>query len=1419
MYRPVSIAGRYEIRAKLGEGGMGVVYRAYDPHPVDREVAVKMLHEFADPRLLGLFYRECSALKSISHPNIVEIFDIGEFEEGGHRRPFFVMPLLKGQTLDEMIRTSSHRLTVNRVVEIFAQTCRGLQAAHDRGLVHRDLKPSNIFVLNDDSVKIIDFGIAHVVHSAMRTTGFAKGTLLYLSPEQVQHKPVSFQSDIFSLGVTLYEALTRRQPFRADSEDAVIQAILTLIPPPASELNPAVSQTISRVVHKAMAKQSWNRFDSARELGDTLQKAARDESITLFDPARMQPRIQTAAKALEKGDYQFAGEILSELEAEGNIDPQITLLRTQIDQIARQRTIAQLLDSARARYDEDEDPLALSKLQEVLNLDPTNVVALSLKSKIDDRRSDRQIEKWVQLAQQHISNHAYGHAREAVQNALVLRPRDSRAARLLKTIEVEEQEYMRVRQEKTEVYQAAVNLWKNGEVSHALSRMQHVLDLDRRAPDATSPDAAGTYQSFYDKIREEHEAINSGYAEARRLLGDRKFAAALQICERFLTEYPGNALFQLLKIDVEDQQRQQLSAYIADFDDRLEDEPDLDARLDLVREAVAQHPDDEHFRRLAAVLEDKRNLVNSLVERARVHEAEGQIAEALADLETLRAIHGSYPGLAFEKTRLQKRLDQQTSDAARATWVRQIDGQLEAGNYARVEELLKTAEVAFPDDAELVERRNLAKQARERTQRVAELVAEGQQLCAQGQFEQGVDLLKMALELDDQTAVRHVLRDLFVARAQESLDKDWPAVEAFADRALELDPSHALALSLRAQALAHTQQPGPEGRESASASRDDVEPVGTSGMLDPPSAENLPFGVTRIIPFPPPTGDSHAGADSSVEAFSQTVIFRPGPSKEDPTEPPEVQLVITDSPNPSSIGHTFALSNAAMVIGREGNWLSVADSGWSREHASISVENGGFFLTDLGSSNGTRVNGVSVRAGESRELFFGSRISIGETVLTFSSARATAMPDLTGGEVDGRYILEERIRAGSTAALYAARDVRLPGRLAVKVLSPRLSAYPGYSARFQQQANLARQLLHPHICQVLDYGRGTVTRPNGPALQAHFMCLALMDGGNLADRLEKGVPDRRKAVEWIQLIGGALDYAHRRHIVHGDIKPTAIVFDADENPYLTDFAVLQNSGGKPGYIMGAPAFMAPEHWESGGLTPATDQFSLAALSYFLLTGSRPFEGQDHPEIRRRNFARGPLPAHTEAQHHGQPPLPRGVSHVLEKALNQGATERYADIAEFTRALSTALIRPPRRPEAGQVFLSYHRETSAGWVNYFAVQLRARSLSVYLDTSAGAIGNFSNQLVEAIEDCAVFVCFLDERALASKWIQYEISLAHQYGRPMIPVFLEGHPPASTEVESTAARALLTSQGVHFEDQNAEGTVAKLAAMILKCIQPT
>jgi serine/threonine protein kinase len=253
-----TLKGRYEIKEALGRGGMGVVYRAWDS-VVRRDVAVKTLSDISDPEAVRRFLEECAIIAKLSHPNLIEIFDLGEVEEGERRYPFYVMPLLAGATLDRLLRRE--RLSVERVVDIVCQACRGLQAAHDKGLVHRDIKPSNLFILQDNSVRIIDFGIAQRSGQAVSEVA---GTLLYMAPESLGSKPpeyllgnpLSAASDIYSLAVVCYEALTGRRPFDGTSDAAKIAAILQATPVPAAELNPAVSEPLSRAVARGMARPS-----------------------------------------------------------------------------------------------------------------------------------------------------------------------------------------------------------------------------------------------------------------------------------------------------------------------------------------------------------------------------------------------------------------------------------------------------------------------------------------------------------------------------------------------------------------------------------------------------------------------------------------------------------------------------------------------------------------------------------------------------------------------------------------------------------------------------------------------------------------------------------------------------------------------------------------------------------------------------------------------------------------------------------------------------------------------------------------------------------------------------------------------------------------------------------------------------------
>jgi serine/threonine protein kinase len=401
---------RYELKERLGEGGMGVVWRAFDT-VLNTDVALKMLLDANDATALKLFYKECDKQSAMAHPNIVEIRDVGSFDEDGLRQPYLVMPLLRGATLAAIIRVSPQPLATDRCVDIISQACRGLQAAHDFGLLHRDIKPSNLFILEDDSVKIIDFGVAHRL-DVSRTVG-RKGTLLYMSPEQLSLKPLTRASDVFSLAVVCYEVLTRKQPFLAASEDAVIEAIRHVNPPPASSLNPNVSVSLSQVLCKAMAKDSRHRFATVKEFGDYLRRAHYDDSLTVFDPGKFAPRLEKAAEAYQLKNFEFAQELINELESEGYRTQELELLAAKVKTANKKRTIDHLLDSARARVQDGEYRLALQRVNEVLQLEPRQEDALVLQHDIEERRTEADIVDWLRVGQQHLDKFSFSHARQA----------------------------------------------------------------------------------------------------------------------------------------------------------------------------------------------------------------------------------------------------------------------------------------------------------------------------------------------------------------------------------------------------------------------------------------------------------------------------------------------------------------------------------------------------------------------------------------------------------------------------------------------------------------------------------------------------------------------------------------------------------------------------------------------------------------------------------------------------------------------------------------------------------------------------------------------------------------------------------------------------------------------------------------------
>jgi Protein kinase domain len=269
----VERVGRYELLAELGQGAMGVVYRAHDPQ-LGRTVALKTLRrdlalppeQYAD--LKKRFYQEATAAGRLNHPNLVAVHDVVELDD----IPYMVMEYVEGQTLAHLIAAEGS-LSPERAVSLIVQVCRALHYAHARGVVHRDIKPGNILVDGSGQAKVSDFGIARISGSDVTQTGALLGTPAYMSPEQLNGRVVDGRSDLFSLTVALYEAVTGVNPFKADDIVAVLARIATATPAPARERNPAVSPALDAVLARGMAKHPTGRYENAQALADALARA------------------------------------------------------------------------------------------------------------------------------------------------------------------------------------------------------------------------------------------------------------------------------------------------------------------------------------------------------------------------------------------------------------------------------------------------------------------------------------------------------------------------------------------------------------------------------------------------------------------------------------------------------------------------------------------------------------------------------------------------------------------------------------------------------------------------------------------------------------------------------------------------------------------------------------------------------------------------------------------------------------------------------------------------------------------------------------------------------------------------------------------------------------------------------------------
>lgn len=331
--RKLKQLGRYRIQDELGRGAMGVVYKAHDP-VLDRTVALKtiVLDDEADERedFHSRFFLEAKAAARLNHPALITIYDFGE-EDG---LAYMAMELLNGKELSTRMESSS--LPIREAVAIAEQVAEGLAYAHDGGVIHRDIKPGNIMLLPNGRIKIMDFGVARMKVSELKTQlGTRLGTPKYMSPEQSTGGKLDHRTDIFSLGIVLYEMLTGAKLFRGDSLTNVLHNVATFDPPPPSRIKPEVTHLLDLVIKRAMEKKPSDRYSSAWEMVDDLRHCLQElapPSRTLQPNAvneveATEPAVEPAAKTQILKPVAGAKQTLRRMSRDTNTDNRMNMSR------------------------------------------------------------------------------------------------------------------------------------------------------------------------------------------------------------------------------------------------------------------------------------------------------------------------------------------------------------------------------------------------------------------------------------------------------------------------------------------------------------------------------------------------------------------------------------------------------------------------------------------------------------------------------------------------------------------------------------------------------------------------------------------------------------------------------------------------------------------------------------------------------------------------------------------------------------------------------------------------------------------------------------------------------------------------------------------------------------------------------------
>jgi serine/threonine protein kinase len=521
--------GKFEILDKIGQGAMGVVYKARDPF-IGRLVALKTITTglAEDPTLLERFYQEARSAGALQHPNIVTIFELGK--EGD--TPFIAMQYLAGESLDKLIERQP-ALPLSQRLGYIVHVCRALEYAHKRGVVHRDIKPGNVMVTTEGTVTVVDFGIARLAESSKTQSGLIIGTLGYMSPQQLRGHHADARSDIWAVGVLFYELLAYQRPFNGDNQAALMMNILTLDMPSLSEMAPGAPPDVALVVSRMLQKEVGARFQSMEEVLIELEPIWRR-----LQQAEVSGLVADSQELLEARDFTKAQDVLRRAL---QIDTANTLAKNLLEKVNAEVRRSQILPQVKSRVESAQNLLAAKKFDDAkaeaesaLQLDPTFQPALELLAQVQAAAEHaRALAQALRTTKQRVAEGALTEAELQIAKVLEIDADNATAYDLL--VQIREEKARRERQKRlSEILHRARSLWSNLDYDECI----HLLVEAQKEFPSEAEIVKLLETARQDQAEQRRQLL---LAEARRLLSSQRFEEALKTLDHVLKLYPADS--------------------------------------------------------------------------------------------------------------------------------------------------------------------------------------------------------------------------------------------------------------------------------------------------------------------------------------------------------------------------------------------------------------------------------------------------------------------------------------------------------------------------------------------------------------------------------------------------------------------------------------------------------------------------------------------------------------------------------------------------------------------------------------------------------------------------------------------------------------------------------------------------------------